>query len=141
MSKFNRCYSLVIDYASHDYTSHAWIALHRCVEALARTKGETFNSTFEDLEKIFSFERQDKDKWPSAETIANCAMYMKSQRTLFLQELHTEIQQRKTEKQQGKRNSSNSRFLALCHQQNKHTPPQVGYWGWQKLRMDKQSET
>ena len=58
MSKFNCSYRLVVKFAKMGATSHAWIALHRCVEACASTKGQSFQATFEVLEAKFTFERK-----------------------------------------------------------------------------------
>lgn len=134
MSKFNCSYRLVLRFANNRLTSHAWIALHRCVEALAHTKGEKFSNIFEVLEAAFHFERKDKNKFPNAETILKCANFLKNERDVFLEKMNILIQNRKIEKKQGKRISNNKEFLKICHQQNSYIQPKVGFWGWEKLR-------
>lgn len=137
MSKFNCSYKLVIKYTSTHSTSNAWIALHRCVEALARTKGVSFNHIFEVLETTFLFERKHKHNFPNADTIKKSAKYLKLERNIFLEKVNAEIKIRIIEKELGKRTSSNQTFLAICQQQNNYKQPRVGYWGWEKLRQEK----
>jgi hypothetical protein len=134
MSKFNCSYKSVLKFTNNHSISHAWIALHRCVEALAHTKGEAFNNIFEFLEKEFLFERKNKDKLPTPETIIKCVEYLKIERDIFLEKLNIEIQKRKIEKKQGKRNSTENFFLGICHKQTNYTQPKVGFWGWRTLR-------
>ncbi len=134
MSKFNCSYRLVLRFANNYFASHAWIALHRCVEALAYTKGEKFNDIFEVLEKEFHFERKDKNKFPNAETILKCANFLKNERDIFLEKMNVLIQKRKIEKKQGKRISNNKEFLSFFHKKGNYSQPKVGFWGWEKLR-------
>lgn len=134
MSKFNCSYKSVLRRTKYNDASHAWIDLHRCVEAFAHTKGETFNSIFEILETMFFFERKDTNKFPNAKTIEKCATYLKTERDIFLEKMNFEIQNRRHEKKQGKRKSNNKEFLALCHKKGSYTQPKVGFWGWRKLR-------
>jgi hypothetical protein len=134
MGKFNCSYRFVLRRTKYNDTSHAWIALHRCVEAFAHTKGETFNSIFNILEKEFNFERKNKNNFPDAKTIEKCAVYLKAERDIFLEKMNFEIQNRKIEKKQGKRKSNNKEFLALCHKKGSYMQPKVGFWGWEKLR-------
>lgn len=140
MGKFNCSYRLVLKYAKYNDASHAWIALHRCVEAFAHTKGEKFNHIFKVLEKEFYFEREDKNNFPNAKTIEKCAIYLKTERDIFLEKLNFEIQKRKIEKKQGKRKSNNKEFLALCHKKGNYTQPKVGFWGWKNLKKLKNDE-
>ncbi len=130
MSKFASSYKLAIGYARGNDASHCWIALHRCVEALARSKGQSFNSIFEHLEKQFFFKRKNKAQWPSIENMLMAAYYLKAERDIFLETLNFETKIRKIEKKQGKRWSQNKEFLELSHQQNAYKQPRVGYWGW-----------
>ncbi len=73
MSKFKCSFRLVEKFAEMGSTSHAWIALHRCVEAFSSTKGQSFQATFEVLEAIFTFER--KNNSLDIQTILRCASF------------------------------------------------------------------
>ena len=132
MSKFKCSYRLVEKFAKMGSTSHAWIALHRCVEACASTKGQSFQATFEVLEAKFTFER--KNNSLDIQTILRCASFLKEDRHSFLEKLNREIVIRKMEKKAGKRLSSNSAFLEICHAQNTYKKPKVGFWGWRRFR-------
>ena len=112
--------------------SHAWIALHRCVETNARLTGETFNSIFTRLEEVFSFNRTEKALWPRLLQIHEAAKQLKNERQLFLDELNALVQERKFEKQQGKRKNKSLRLKEICDKQSRHQIPKVGFWGWRK---------
>lgn len=113
MSKFNYCYKLVLK----SDVSHAWIHLHRCVEAYARTTGETFSSIFDRIEKKFKFERQNPHRWPDLTEILKAADYLKSDRDDFLEELNRLIEERKNEKKKGMRISKNKGFNQINEKQ------------------------
>ena len=114
--------------------SHAWIALHRCVEANARLTGEPFRSIFSRLESLFSFKRTDTERWPDLDRIRAAAKQLERERNLFLEEYNALIDKRKREKRQGKRLFEKGTLRELCERQNKHNVPKVGFWGWRAIR-------
>jgi len=137
MSKFASSYKLAIGYARVNDASRGWIALHRCVEVLSRTTGETFNSIFARLETQFQFARKYPQLWPTAQIIGQAANFIKTERDIFLSKLNAEMEIRKSEKQQGCRECKNQDFLDICHQQNNHKIPKLGFWGWRNAATEK----
>lgn len=137
MGKFSCSYKLAIGYAQANDASRSWIFLHRCVEALSRTTGETFNSIFARLETHFQFTRKSPKHWPTAKIIGEAANLIKTERDIFLSKLNAEIEIRKSEKQQGCRECKNQDFLDICHQQNNHKIPKLGFWGWRNTAEQK----
>ncbi|MGB1014807.1 MAG: hypothetical protein ACPG4T_11785, partial [Nannocystaceae bacterium] len=71
MSSFHGCARLALG-ASGKRPSHAWIALHRCVEALARQTGEPFTSIFDRIGRAHGFGRAPA-RWPNATQIRAAA--------------------------------------------------------------------
>ena len=117
--------------------SHAWIALHRCVEANARLTGENFSSIFARLEETFAFKRTEKAEWPNLLQIQEAGKQLKKERERFLQELNELVKKRKIEKKQGKRENKNLNLKEIVDNQSQHQIPKVGFWGWRKKRKNK----
>ncbi len=115
--------------------SHAWIELHRCVEAYSRTTGESFNLIFTKIEADFNIDRTIKRKWPNLQQIREIALKLKREREDYLHLIRNLIKERRLEKKKGIRISTNTEFLNLMHKQTNHLKPKVGYWGWRKKRI------
>lgn len=128
MGKFNCCYKLIFK----SNVSNAWIHLHRCVEALARTKGESFTRIFEELENDFNFQRRQPTNWPDLLKIELAANCLKRDRQVFLEKLRFLVQERKREKKQGKRKSTNIEFLMITKKQARYAPPKKTAWVGEK---------
>lgn len=128
MSCFNSCYRVIFKSG----VSYAWIALHRCVEAYARSSGNNFCSIFDRLETEFHFDRRVPDQWPDLEKIRQIATKLKLERDDYMEKMNSFISERREEKKKGKRISTNREFLTLAHMQTEYTPPRVGCWGWKK---------
>ncbi len=124
--KFNYCYKLI----TKSDVSHAWIHLHRCVEALARTTGETYSSIFARIEKEFKFDRKHPHKWPDLQKIILIAKKLKDERDSSIQRLNTLIDERKNEKILGKCTSTNMEFLQITKMQAQYIQPKMKPWGW-----------
>jgi len=130
MGKFNSSYKTAMGKS----VSHAWIALHRCVEANARLTGEGFCAIFARLEVEFSFMRTEKESFPNLYQIQEAAMLLKKERKMFVDELKMLEQERKIEKKEGKRKNNIRRLKQICEKQSKHKIPSLGFWGWRKIR-------
>jgi hypothetical protein len=131
MGKFNVC-ARVARAGGHP-PSHAWIALHRCVEANARLTGEPFGVIFARLERAHRFGRA-PDRWPDAACIRVAVDRLQAERDAFLAELNARAQARRAEKRAGLRENRDARLTQLCEQQAAHHVPTVGYWGWRRRR-------
>jgi len=116
--------------------SHAWIALHRLVEAACRTLGTTFTVEFEQLERRFAFARADPRRWPDLATMRRAAEYIAARRAEALTRRDGLIASRRASKRRGRRCAVPKELAALeaRHQVHSPRPPRVGYWGWRKRR-------
>jgi hypothetical protein len=128
MSKFNYCHKLIFK----SDVSHAWINLHRCVEAFARTTGESYSSIFTRFEKKFNFERKQQNKWPDLEKIKQVANCLKTERDFFLQQLSQLTDERRIEKAKGKRISTNQEFLEILKKQEEYKHLKLRAFEWRK---------
>ncbi len=128
MSKFNYCYKQVLK----SDVSHAWIHLHRCVEAFARTTGETFSCVFNRIEKKFKFERQNPHKWPDLTQILQATDFLKSERDHFLIKLNQLIEKRINEKKKGIRISKNKEFNQINGKQQSYKQKKKRPFEWRK---------
>lgn len=130
MSKFHCCYRNL----QKSDASHAWIELHRLAEAYSRTTGEPFTRVFEQLEQKFNFKREVEHKWPTLEKMLEAGDYLKTSRDTFLTNFNALTAKRKQEKKNGNRHTKDVELIGICHKQNENNKPEVGYWGWEKLR-------
>lgn len=133
MSSFNSCYRELKRFAAFS-PSHAWIYLHWCVESYARLTGQTFTAVFAELEEMFGFQREIKRNWPSAEQILKAADYLNQERTIFLENYNRLIAERKKQKKAGVRHPLNDELDLIARKQQAAIFPEVGIWGWKKLR-------
>lgn len=131
MGKFNVCARVAR--AGGHRPSHAWIALHRCVEANARLTGEPFEAIFTRLEQAHGFGR-DPDRWPDAGRIRAAVDQLQVERDAFLAELDARAEIRRAEKRAGQRENGDERLRQMCARQQAHSVPTVGYWGWRGRR-------
>ncbi len=130
---FNNTYKHVIELES---ASHAWIALHRLVEAYCRTVGSPFHSVFAELEERFAFDRSDPNRWPDLDTMRQAAQWLHEKRERVLAERGAYISKQRIAKAGGQREAAPSK---LCEAEarvrlNAESIPKVGYWGWRKRR-------
>lgn len=130
MCKFNYSYKLL----QKSDVSHAWIHLHCCVEAYARTSGETFCSIFEGIEKKFKFERTTLQKWPDLTQIFQAAEFIKVERDQFLIKLNQLIEERINEKKKGIRISKNKEFNQINGKQQSYKQKKKRPFEWSKTR-------
>lgn len=133
MSCFNSCYRELQRFSTFS-PSHTWIYLHWCVEAYARLTGEPFTIVFKELEQQFGFEREITRKWPDLKQMLQAGEYLHHKRTDFLKHYDILVAKRKSEKKQGKRQPMNQELIAISRRQLAHRVPEVGMWGWKKLR-------
>jgi hypothetical protein len=84
MSKFSKAMLIV----KGNSPSHAFIALHRCVEANARLTGEKFSSIFNRLEELYNFNRKEEVFWPSLNQMSDCVDLLEFERNIFLDEMN-----------------------------------------------------
>jgi len=130
MSKFTKAMIVV----KGKSPSHAFIALHRCVEANARLSGETFSSIFTRLEKLYGFNRKEKSLWPLLKQMSDSVDLLEKERNIFLDEMNKLIKKRRIEKKNGIRQFKENKLNKIAKQQNNHSIPKLGFWGWRKLR-------
>lgn len=131
MGKFNVC--LRVARRAGPRPSHAWIALHRCIEAQARLTGEAFRSIFDRLAAAHGFGRG-PGEWPSGPQIRAAAEALALERARFLAELHAREAARRLEKRRGLRDNRDLRLAEIARRQAAHAVPEVGPWGWRRRR-------
>lgn len=115
--------------------SHAWIALHRVVEAYARSAGLRFSVVFAELEERFGFERAVPSRWPGLETMQAAARLLRQRRDAMFQERSALVASRRAEKRRGRRVPVAPDLVRIEHRSILPAPP-VGYWGWRKRRVE-----
>ena len=133
MSRFNNPYRQA-SRAQGPRPSHAFIALHRCVESLARLTGESFVEIFAQLELQYGFSRE-PHSWPGAEQIRLASRQIRLRREHYLATLGRLMAERRQQKRSGQRHFAGSPLEMLEEKrrlQNQNWPA-VGCWGW-KLR-------
>lgn len=116
-----------------DARSGGWIALHRAVEALARTTGEPFTQIFERLEKKHQF-RRSTNNIPRPVKMNQIADQLESEFFAWKTELKALEAVRMLEKKNGRRKLPDGRLKEMIRQREAHVVPQVGYWGWRERR-------
>jgi hypothetical protein len=125
VASFNNAYRRVLAGGS---PSHAWIGLHRVVEAFCRTSGRDFNDVFAELEQRFDFSRGDTRRWPELAT-------MKAAATMLHEERERVLALRRA---LGARDDAAARaeLRAFDAQVRAHAgrARHVGVWGWRRLR-------
>ena len=119
--------------------SHAWIYFHRCVEEYAKTTGLSFVTTFQTMETEFHFCRNDPARFPSLAIILQMATKLKTNRSNFLEELHSLIQKRKLDKKAGKRVFLFSRLNQIHLQQKNYKQIKSSPFFWKAQRNLNQS--
>lgn len=121
--------------AAGDRPSHAWIALHHCVESLARLTGEPFTKIFARLEAAHNFGRQPA-RWPSAAQIRAAAADLVAEHQAYLARYNALVARRRDEKKAGFRHRRYGELerLEAIRQAHNHALPKVGYWGWRRIR-------
>ena len=115
--------------------SYAWIALHRLVEAHARSSGQSYTTVFTDLERRFGFGRQ-PGQWPPVSVMKAAAEDLAKQREAMLAIRNNLIEATRLRKRKGDRHADPE----LVNYQrriagNGKTHPIVGVWGWRIRRL------
>jgi hypothetical protein len=113
--------------------SHAWIELHRLVEAYCRTTGGRFSAVFAELEGRCGFVRDDRAQWPDLATIRAAADELQGRRQARLDARARLIAARRQAKAGGRRDPPPPELAALETIRGP-SPPRVGYWGWRRRR-------
>jgi hypothetical protein len=115
---------------------HAWIELHRLVEAFCRTAGRPFAEVFAGLEARFGFARAEPGRWPDLATMRAAADWLRAARELQLAERRAWIAERRRAKAAARRaevppglREAEARARAYAA-----TVPRVGCWGWRARR-------
>ena len=116
--------------------SHAWIALHRLVEAFCRLTGNSFGAVFAELEARFDFARAEPGRWPDPPTMRRAADWLRGAREEVLAARNALIAARRAAKALGRRtpvpaelDRSEARIRAYAA-----ALPRVGHWGWKRRR-------
>ncbi len=122
--------------------SYAWIAFHRCVEALSRLTGESFTDLFERVAAKHAFGRAPAD-WPNDKQLLAAQRDIAGERTAYLARLRTLIARRRQEKRRGIRHRRDSELEQLEALRRAHNDamPRVGYWGWRARRLAESEPT
>lgn len=112
--------------------SHAWIDLHRLVEAYCKTMGGRFTEVFAELERRFGFARAAPEAWPDLRTIRAAADELERRRSAHLEARARLVAARRRAKAAGRRApppelQALERVAGPC-------PPRVGVWGWRRRR-------
>lgn len=130
---FNNSYRQVVELPS---ASHAWIALHRLVEAHGRTVGAPFHVVFDEIERHFGFRRDVLPQWPDQDTMRRAAQWLRAQHDQALARRQALVAARRSEKRRGHRVPvpAELRAIELQTAVNAAATPRVGYWGWRKRR-------
>ena len=133
MSRFKVCARTALG-ASGPRPSHAWIALLRCVEALARLTGEPYREILARLGQRHGF-GSSPSAWPSAAQIRAAASDLVEEREAHLSEYRALVAARKARKARGdRRGGGRLAELEARHEAHNLRQPRVGYWGWRALR-------
>ncbi len=133
MSRFTVCARLALQ-AADPHPSHAWIALLRCIEGLARLTGEPYSAILERLGALHRF-GSSPGAWPRAAQIRAAATQLVEEREAWLARHRALVAARKARKALGDRRRGEP-LASLERRRNQHNArcPQVGYWGWRALR-------
>ncbi|MCB9755972.1 MAG: hypothetical protein H6713_39120 [Myxococcales bacterium] len=115
-------------------TSHAWIELHRLVEAYSRTVGARFTEIFAELETRFGFQREDPTRWPDRATIRAAAELLHARREALLERRRALVATRRRAKRAGRRGPPAPELAALERGGDAPAIPRVGVWGWARRR-------
>ena len=116
--------------------SHAWIALHRMVDAYCRLTGMSFRAVFAELVRRFRFERGDPSRWPDASTMRQAADWLNAERAEVLAARDALIAARRRAKASGRRTpvpDELARSEARIRDY-RASLPRVGCWGWRGRR-------
>ena len=129
---FGSSFKRVMSYRS---ASHAWIELHRLVEAYCKTVATPFHDVFAALEARFDFGREPA-KWPELATMRRAAVWLRDRRQLALTERASATAAQRAEKARGRRVSvpATLRASEAAVRGYVASTPQVGAWGWRDRR-------
>ena len=133
MSGFNVCIRVALS-ATGPKPSHAWMAQHRCVEALARLTGEPFTEIMHRLGRTHGFSRA-RSSWPSAERIRDAAAQLQEERSAWLDTYDRLAAESRERKRRGdRRGVAALEQMEAARQVHNSLQPRVGYWGWREIR-------
>lgn len=129
---FNNDYRQILARRS---ASHAWIALHRLVEAYGRTFGLRFTVVFAELEAELGFRRTIESQWPTLATMQAGARWLRARREEMLARRAALVAERRAAKRAGRRVPVPADLRAIERQLGGGPPvPRVGVWGWRRRR-------
>lgn len=133
MSRFRVCARWAL-HATDPHPSHAFIALLRCVEALARLTGEPYSAIVERLGAVHGFGTSPR-AWPRAAQIRAAAAQLVEEREAWLADYRAHVAARKARKALGDRRRGGP-LASLEQRRERHNArcPHVGYWGWRALQ-------
>ncbi len=143
---FSNAYRRIMSWRSE---SHAWIALHRLVEAYARSAGIPFSEVFAELEEALGFARGERARWPDLETMREAARILRGRREALLRRRSAWIAARRSAKAR-RRSGRPGRIEPpapelLAHEArcraHSATIPAVGCWGWRARRRRRDGES
>jgi hypothetical protein len=130
---FGSSYKRVMSFSS---VSHAWIELHRLVEAYSRTVGIPFREVFAELEKRFGFAREVRTRWPDIGTIRLAAAWLRARRQRVLEERRAWIAARRHTKAAGRGGPAPAGLREMDARIRAYAAsvPRLGCWGWRARR-------
>jgi predicted methyltransferase len=116
--------------------SHAWIELHRLVEAFCRTAGRPFTEVFAELEARFGFVRGEPRRWPDLETMRAAAEWLRAARAGRLAARRAWSAEQRRAKAAGRRGRAPAALREVEARSRAYaaTVPRVGCWGWRRRR-------
>jgi len=117
--------------------SHAWIALHRLVEAYARGAGVPFSAVFEALERRFDFSRTDERRRPDLGTMRRAATWLRTEREALLATRRGLDAAQRATKSAGERQRVSPALAGDLARVRANAAqfPRVGCWGWRRRRV------
>lgn len=132
VASFGNSYRRIVTRAS---PSHAWIELHRLVEAFCRTAGRPFTDVFAELEDRFSFSRTHRARWPDLPAMRAAAEWLRGERDALLAARRAWIAEQRRRKAFARESAPAGLREAEARSRNYAARlPHVGCWGWRLRR-------
>ncbi len=115
--------------------SHAWIELHRLVEAFCRTAGRPFTAVFAELEARFDFSRTQRARGPDVATMRAAAESLRAERDALLAARRVWIAEQRRRKVFARDSAPPGLREAEARSRAYAARiPRVGCWGWRLRR-------
>jgi hypothetical protein len=138
VASFGSAYTRVMHGGS---ASHAWIALHRLVEAYCRTTGRAFAEVFSELEQRFAFTRRDRNRWPDLAVMRAAATMLHTQRLAALVPRRAWAARRRQSRSHREPVPAGVREAEARARDYAARIPNVGAWGWRRRRKQAGEDT